>query len=206
MLIAFLQRILESNEVLAAVITALLLLIGWYLTPRGKITWGVSHQQNFLLPPAQPQQTSAESAQTPSNPPLPIRVFTQDVRVENTGRARIDAVEVILNYAPFHYEVWPTHQFQISATPGNRSHFVMTFANLAAKEWLVISLFSINQEIPLVTNVRWSGGVGKQVPIAPLRVWPKWVRATFWTFLLLGLFALAYFGVRLFQFVYSLTI
>jgi hypothetical protein len=36
---------------------------------------------------------------------------------QNTGRGLITNIEVVLNYPPQHYEIWPQREYQVETNP-----------------------------------------------------------------------------------------
>jgi hypothetical protein len=181
------DRVKSSDEVLAVVIAALLSLLSWIvlriLTPRARIAWGISHQHAFLLQNLQSQTI----------------VYTREIWIQNIGRARAEGLEVILNAAPNHFDVWPQRHFaQLTNPNGN---LIIKFDDLNRREHVTISMFQPMIQLPLVTNVRWSGGQGMQLPMAPQRVWPNWFIRVLFALLILGAFTILYVIVRLVQYV-----
>jgi hypothetical protein len=185
MIASFISRVWASDELLAVILAASISLVGWVLvrmfTLRGRVAWAVSHQHAFNLQNLTP----------------PTLVHTREMWVQNVGRARVDSVEVVLNFAPGYYDIWPQRQFSTQTTPNN--NFVLTFDNLNPREFFTISLFQITNQPPMTTNVRWSGGVGEQRQMAPQQVVSR-ARLNILGFLILmGFFAIFYFVVRLVQ-------
>jgi hypothetical protein len=47
--------------------------------------------------------------------------YTRDIAgyiwVQNTGRGLITNIEVVLNYPPQHYEIWPQREYQVETNP-----------------------------------------------------------------------------------------
>jgi hypothetical protein len=112
---SFIQRLQESNEVLAVVIAAglsiVIAVVGRFLSPRGRVKWAVTHEHTFLTHPTPPpppptQQPGTRVVPTVTPPPAqPLLVFTRTIWVQNVGRAPIEDVEIIFNYHPQHFEI-----------------------------------------------------------------------------------------------------
>jgi hypothetical protein len=50
---------------------------------------------------------------------------------------------------------------------------------------------------PLVTNIRWNGGVAREAPMAPQEVAPRWLRSSLVALMLSGVVFWVYVIVRL---------
>src|SRR4051794_25591160 len=134
------QRLAASDEVMAVLIAAglsvLIAVIGRLFSPRGRIAWAVWHQHVFLT--HHPQQG-------------PLLVHTRYIWVQNIGRASVEDVEVIFNFPPHHFEIWPQRQYESATNPGN--NLIVKFRNLSAREYFAIALLNVAADLPRVTNV-----------------------------------------------------
>jgi hypothetical protein len=99
-------------------------------------------------------------------------VYVKEIWVQNIGRAPAENVEVILAFAPNHFDIWPQRHFTNAANPNG--NFVIKVDNLNRNEHFAISMLQVGGETPLVTNVRWSGGVGQKRPMAPQQAFGAW--------------------------------
>jgi hypothetical protein len=178
----FVNRLAESNEVLAVVVAAVLSVIGWLIlliiSPRGKVAWGVSHQHAFFLQNNQP----------------PIMVYTKEIWVQNIGRAPVQHVEVILAATPTHFDIWPQRKFAHTTNPSG--NFVISVDDLNRREYFTISMLQVSSETPMVTNVRWSGGVGQLRPMSPQQAYSRWVIVLVRSLLAFAIFSIIYFLFR----------
>ena len=181
-LVQLFDRAIASNEVLAVVVAAVLSFIGWaalrIFTPRANVAWAFSHQHCFLLRDINP----------------PLLAYTKEIWVQNAGRVIAEDIEVILPAKPPHYDVWPQRHYAELQNPDGS--FVIKFDHLNRREAVAISIFQTANPPPEVVNVRWRGGVGTQLPMGPMRIWPRWYLRLLATFILMGVFAVFYFIVR----------
>jgi hypothetical protein len=177
----FLERLWESNEVLAVIVAAVLSVTGWIIVrlflPRGKIAWGVSHQHAFLL-----------------QKPQPGMVYTKQIWVQNIGRAPVQNIEMVFAAPPNHFDIWPQRHFTTAQNPNG--NLIVGVDNLNPREYFTISMLQVGIDTPLVTNVRWNGGVGRQRQMAPQQVLPRWVQVTILGVLAFGVFSILYFLIR----------
>jgi hypothetical protein len=180
----FVDRALASNEVLAVVVAAVLSFIGWVclriFTPRAKVAWAFSHQHCFLLRDLTPQ----------------LLAYTKEIWVQNTGRVLAEDVEVVLPGQPPHFDIWPQRHFTQLQNPDGG--FIIKFDHLNRREYVTISIFQTGSAFPNVVNVRWRGGVGREVPMGPMQIWPRWYLRILLILILIGVFAIFYFIVRVF--------
>lgn len=157
--------------------------MGWIalkiFTPRGRVAWGVSHQHAFYLQNLQP----------------PTLVYTKEIWIQNVGRAPVSDVEVIFAATPDHFDIWPQRNFTTTQNPNG--NLVIKVDSLNKREYFTISMLQTAVETPLVTNVRWTGGVGKQRAMAPQQVYPKSVLIAVQLVILFGVFSMLYFLLRI---------
>jgi hypothetical protein len=177
------ERAFASNEVLAVIVAAVLSLIGWIVlrifTPRANVAWAFSHQHCFLLQNINPS----------------LLAFTKEIWVQNIGRVLAEEVEVVLPARPPHFDIWPQRHYV--ELPNPDGSLVIKFDHLNRREAVTISIFQTGNAFPDAVNVRWLGGVGRQLPMGPMRIWPRWILRLFATLMLIGVFAVFYFIVRM---------
>lgn len=203
-----------SVEVVAAIIsvilTTLIGLVGRIIAPRGRLKWGVSHQFAFAFPvtpqrAGQNEQTekgggpgSEKQEVAPVEPaPRTMLVRTREIWFQNIGRAPVTGIEVVLNYPPQHYEIWPQREYDQAVNPAGR--LILKVRTLAFREQFTISMLDAQMDLPEVLNVRWDKGLGIQVPMGPQQIHPRWVLESVRLFLIFGGFSAIYWVVRLFQ-------
>ncbi|MDP2355214.1 MAG: hypothetical protein Q8M31_04035 [Beijerinckiaceae bacterium] len=184
-LTALFARLQTSDEVLAAVVSLILTGAGFLilrlLAGRPIILWGDTSESHFLLP-----QNQASS---------PLSVHTRTIWFQNTGRAPADEVEVSLNYAPQHVEVFPHVPFERLHREDGR--IILRFTRMNPKEYLMFNLFSALGPIPQITNVRFIGGNGKKVTYQPQRIFSRRVQVAVGVLILLGFATAVYLLIRL---------
>ncbi|ODR94222.1 hypothetical protein AUC69_03480 [Methyloceanibacter superfactus] len=181
------QQFLSSDEMVAAVIAVLLAalieIIQRFFAPRGRVRWAVAHEFAYEV-----RQTQGQA----------LLIRTRHIWIQNVGRAPVKNLEVVLNYRPEHYEVWPQRAYSEDTNPEKR--LVVNVASLAAREFFTIGMISATQELPAVMNVRSSDGMGRPVLMGPTQIQPRWVLEMLRFLLFLGAFSLIYWAVRIIQF------
>lgn len=186
---SWLIQILKSPEIVAVLLTALIAAITRYLQPAARVIWGISHGFTFLVPSQEKQ---------PQSYPL----STGSVFVRNAGRRTANDVEIVLNYRPQHFQIWPALGYETAETPEH--HFIIKLKNLGPGEFTTVELVSANHELPITLRVRSPLGEAKRVGIAPMRVMPVWFNRAAVLLFSLGLFTVTYFLIRLIGFLSGL--
>jgi len=194
-MVELLREFFTSNVGQSLAIAAIIAIATQILTARGRLAWAVSHQYHYQIPNPAGDAT------------IPVR--TQEILIQNVGRASIDNVEVTLNWRPQHFEVWSPRKYTEDQIANDR--IVLTFPALRGKEFFRISMLESRTgaqlpagvQLPDVLAVNWSGGEGRRVVMAPLRVYRKavyWIAAVL---LLVGATATVYgllrFGIHLYN-------
>lgn len=176
------QFMMNSPNLKSAIGTIVLAIFAEILrrvfTPKGRVVWAVSHQHHFILP-AQPQH---------------INVRIRDIWIQNIGRDVSKNMQVVINFPPQHYDIWPPMNFTQAELPDGR--LVVTLDSLAVREFVQISFFEsrANMELPDIVNVRSDDGVAKKIVMAPRQIFPQHINAIILIVLVAGLLSII-FGV-----------
>jgi hypothetical protein len=187
---------LFQKEIISLLFALLLAAIFHFFRARAKLVWGTPHGFTFVLP-ATSAPAAAPGGDGPQAPvPLPqnFNIHTGSIVVSNAGRDPATELEVTFNWRPDNYNIWPVRPYDTHTSPDNR--FTLKFANLAPKEWFQVEMISPS-ELPLILNVRCKECAGKQIGVRPMRVYPTWMVAMFWGFVLLGWAAIIYLAIKL---------
>jgi hypothetical protein len=152
-----------AAQIVAAGLTAVIALIGYWLQPRVKLRWGLSHgymhRVNIPAPTQPAQQDGPQTDQVGPPQPRVLFIHTASHLIVNAGRATATQVEVTFNYPPTSFEIWPQRQFQVTPNPNGR--FVVRFDTLSPKERLSLNVLTLDQDTPnLLSQVLRSNGKG----------------------------------------------
>ena len=158
----------------------------WVFRARAKLMWGLSHGFAFQIRPQAPPPT-ANDEQVPA--PAPFLVHSRSLLLVNQGRLPATNAEVVFNWRPENFEVWPARPFETASNPDGR--FTVRFSSVAPEERIQIELLNAH-DTPAVMNVRCSECVGVQIPIAPARQFQRWIIALVWTLIFFGTVAVVY--------------
>ena len=181
----WLYQMCQSPQIVAVFLTAAIAAVVRWLQPQAKVVWGASHGFVFNIT----QQ---------GNPPGPIsQVYTGTAFVQNVGKGTAENIEIVLNYRPQHFQVWPALNYTTALNAEN--HFIINIANLGPKEFTTIEMLSANIDNPATLRVRTTHGDAKHVNIAPTRIQPKSLLFGFGVLLLMGLFCILYFSIMIFR-------
>jgi hypothetical protein len=113
------------------------------------------------------------------------------------GRAAAKNVEVVFNWTPRGINICPHRNYATSINPEQR--FIVSFQNLAPKEFISIDLFAIGGKIPEVTSIRSLEGAAKQVRMRPQIYSPTWVNALILLLMFLGSITFIYLLITAIQ-------
>ena len=181
-LATFFQRLWESDEVIAVIVAD---------TP---VTGRRDFNPNFHAARQIGLGCFPSACVLPSAPTATDFGLHQGTLEQNVGRASVENIEVILASPPNHFDIWPQRNFTRTQNPNG--NLIITVDSLSRGEYFTLSMFNITLDTPPVTNVRWSGGVGQQRPMAPQQVLKPWQRRLGLALVLFGVFSLLYFLVR----------
>jgi hypothetical protein len=164
------------------------------LVPRGRVAWGISSNEHFIVPPLLPDRPQA------------INVLTRQIFIQNVGRAIAEDVQITINFHPQHWHVFPPIAIVI---PNDQDRFLrLQVPMLNRREHFVISMFSANQiapspvQLPVVNAVRWKGGVAKEVLIVPRQKLSGRLERILVIFMYFGVICATYLIIRLALFIF----
>ena len=168
--------VLDSGFWQAIILALVTALITRAFAVRGKLVWSVSHQHVYVMP------------RLDDHGSFPVQ--TQQIWFRNSGRQSIEALEIVLNWRPQHFEIWTPRQFEAASLPDGR--LVISLPYLSGQEGFTLSMIDTFRDLSIVLNVRWKGGIGTNIPMAPQRIWPMWFNRLAALILLAGLTAILY--------------
>lgn len=176
--------IVDNKEILAVFITfgltGFTALLGQIFSAKPNVKWAVM-ENSHLLPR--------------DNDGRPFSVFTQKLWFRNVGRKVAENVEIVLNFKPQHFEVFPHLEWDTRENPDGR--LIIKIERLNPRELLFVSMLNSNVDLPSVTNVRWNGGQGKQIEVWVTQKFPHWINLSALLLMLLGGATMVYVIVRL---------
>lgn len=210
--LGWLYDLWQIPSIKAAVVTIvlglLLDMVRRLIVPRGRVAWGISHDEFFILPIQQhaPQQPDAQQPEQPTLPlPLPpppqLNVRIRQIFIQNVGRAVAEDVEITINFLPQHWHVFPPI---LQVIPNAQDRFLRFQTKMLNKrEHFIISMFEArNAVLPDVLAVRWKGGVAKQVPIVPQQKLPTSFERSLVAMMFFGFISALYLTIRLAIFIF----
>lgn len=194
---------LKSPEIVAVLLTALIAFLIGRLR-KGRLKWAVAHQHAFWLraqPQDAPQVPLEQPAQLPAQqdaaPVQDLLIRTRQLWIQNTGRSAVRDVEVVLNYAPQHYELWPQRAYD--SVPNRDGRLVIKVESLGPKEFFTLAMLDARMDLPEVMNLRSSDGTASQVAMAPQQIFSRTLIGFLWLLVFLGVFAAFYWSILLLQ-------
>ena len=147
-----------------------------WLQPKSRIAWATQHTMTYFA-------KSGEDA---------VKIQTTTLWIKNTGRGIAENVELILNFRPQHFQIWPVIAYSEEDNPDGR--FIIRFNHLGRLEVVSVHLLAANGDNPEALNVRWKDGVGREIILEPAVSYELWVKIVVSLLLLMGLFSTFYFA------------
>jgi hypothetical protein len=137
-------------------------LIGYWLQPRVKLRYGVSHgyAHRVLVPAPQPPNRRRQARPQQQV----VSINTASHLIMNDGRATATQVEVTFNYTPTSFEVWPQRQYTLATNPNGR--FIVRFDSLSPKERFSANLLMTEADTPNLLSVRCFEAMGQEINFA----------------------------------------
>lgn len=155
----------------------------YLMRARVALRWSRTHYFSFLI-----KKDVDETLPT-------LLVNTSSIFIANFGKAPATEIEIVFNYEPANYNIWPVRPFDTHRSPDGR--YSLKFANLAPKESFQVELLSAIHQLPAVTTVRSKECVGKEVNTRPTQVFHKSVNVAIVALLLLGVASVVYVFIRI---------
>lgn len=118
--------------------------------------------------------------------------------VKNVGREPATKVEVVLNWRPQYFNLWPSRHHQTHQQEDGR--FYIIFESLSPGETIGLELLSVNQDLPAVINIRSDQSIAQFVDMEPTEVFRPLIVNTVRILLILGFSAAIYLSIVLMQF------
>ncbi len=174
--VSFLMEITSSPFWQALFITVVGLLGTNLFLKNGRLVWAPVHSHFYAIPNAEPGATGQ---------PVHVAQFS----FQNPGNAPVEDVEIVLNWKPYHYEIWEVRQVAENELPNGR--ISLKVGDMAPKEDFMLSLFDV-KHLPEIITVRSKTAVARQWNMAPMRVFPKPVLYLVAALIIAGFFIVVY--------------
>lgn len=181
------------------IVSALLPLISWLMQrkwrAKNKLVWAVAHQFTYLLPERNASPPSGAAIANPaaaqktfatSDSGRLFNVHTQAIVIQNDGTDPVTAVEIVFNWAPQNWNLWPPRQFEVRENDKDRRYSII-FDSLSSGEYVSIQQLVAEGNLPEVLNVRSKEQVGRLVRIRPTKVVPLGVQKFMQTMFFMGI-------------------
>lgn len=181
-MIELIVNLLSNNLFQSIFILIITIFITKLATSKGVLIYGVPYQHYYSMP-----RLDADGK---------FPVITQQIWFENSGGATLEAVEVIFNWRPQHFEVWDPRSFSERFSADGK--LVLEFPYLAARDSFRLSMIeTFRQELPMVAAVRHKTGSGKLVVMQPRRILTIWLERLMISLLAIGVSAVLYLVLQL---------
>jgi len=180
-----------ARTIVVAVVIELILRA---LRPRSRVVYWSPHRFEFNFPLPQPLG---------ANPPHTAAVTTYAITVQNSGKQRAEAIQVVHNSQPGLYGMWPARQHVAGMrTSGPNQIHVIEVSELAPNEFFVLEFISASPP-PQFLYVRSRDGYAQHAPVTLQWVVPPWVNRIKFLIYYVGLVFSAYWVVKALEFAWS---
>ncbi len=178
---SFLQT--YSREIVSLCVPLVATLVANAFRARAKLIWS-EHISRVMI--------SEELVHVEVGPPAKrtLVIRTSSLFVQNLGRDASTEIEIVFNWKPLHFNLWPQRLFEQQINPDNR--FIVKLPNLAPKEFVGLDLLTVNSEMPLLIQVRSLQGIAKRIETMQQPVHPKWKLVTAGYLMFMGAVATIY--------------
>ncbi|MBG0667486.1 hypothetical protein I4P15_03260 [Enterobacter roggenkampii] len=124
-------------------------------------------------------------------------VHTKSVFLQNIGKESASRLEIVFNYRPMYFNVWPVRHYQEFNEGDGR--YIIIFENLAPKDFMRIEVLSINHDLPAILSVKAKECVAKEVAFYPQMVINQYLKRFLMFLMMLGMAAFVYILIIVLQ-------
>ena len=134
-----------SKEIAAVLLSIFGTVFTRAIQPKAKLFHSIRHAFTYIVPEPLRDTTGniVQQAQT---------VNVQSFSVANVGKSTAKRVEIVFNWRPAYFNVWPLRHFEELEHPDGR--FSVVLDSLAPKETFGMELLAVNKALPIICNVR----------------------------------------------------
>jgi hypothetical protein len=117
------------------------------LAPRSRVVYWLSHNFQFTLDGG--------------------RITTHAITVQNTGKKRAEAIQVVHASEPYIYQMWPPRIHTEGMQPsGATDVHVIELPGLAPGEWFTLEFLSLGEQPAPFQYIRSKDGYAQHAPVA----------------------------------------
>ena len=181
----------HSKEITSLLVPLVAAIVAIVFRARAKLIWSV-HSAKSLL--------TEEFLRVEIGPPSRklVNVHTAALFFQNMGREAATDIEIVFNWQPQIFQIWPTRQYDTATNPDGR--FIVKLPNLAPKEFLGIDLLSVRTELPALIQCRSLQGAAKKIETTPQEVHPRWKLSLVAYLMFMGFVSTIYLIISVIQF------
>ncbi|WP_213740937.1 hypothetical protein [Bradyrhizobium sp. dw_411] len=160
------------REIVSVVVPFIAWMLTRYFSSRPRLVRSTRHAFTYLI--NEPLHDAAGNLINPSQ-----LVNVASLHIVNAGSLAAKNVEIVFNWQPQYFNVWPSRHYETKTAPDRR--FSIIFANLPPKDVIGFELLSINAPLPEMVTVTSEQVTGTSRTLALQPVYPRWVHVSvFW--------------------------
>ena len=183
-----------SKEIAALAVSIVGALFARMIQPKAKLIHSERHRYHYVL--QEPLRHAKGDVLRPTQS-VTVRSFS----VSNTGKSTATNVELVFNWKPAYFNVWPLRHYTTRDHPDGR--FSLVLESLAPKEVFGMELLSVNIELPNLCNVRSEQTESVEKPMMLQIIYPRWVPVIAGWLMFAGLVTSIYLLLALLQWALS---
>jgi len=126
-----------------------------------------------------------------------LNIATNSVTVQNLGRKAAENIEIIYQYKPDSYKIWPERIAE--AKTNDDGTFIILLKSLGRKEYFSIESLHYQGLHPEIVNARTKEGPIKTVKFNSQRAQPQWKAWTGRVIFLIGIGTIGYWTLQLLE-------
>src|SRR5437016_4988439 len=166
-----------ASDIARIVVVVIIGLILRELAPRSRVVYWLSHNFQFTVGGG--------------------NITTHAITVQNTGRKRAEAIQVVHASQPHLYQMWPARVHTGAMQPsGNTNVHVIEVAELGPGEWFTLEFLSAGVPPAQFLHIRSKDGYAQPVSVALHWAVPVWQNRLNTLFNLAGFGFLAYWVLK----------
>lgn len=176
---------------MAYIITFVLTIVGsiivyFAVNPKSRIIWSSPYNRFFT-----PRLVTPDGEKDPVE--VPFNFYVRQYWLKNFGRGSAERVELIFNFKPEYYFIWPASPYEEIEHPDKR--FTVRISTVGKKEEITCDVLGRN-ELPILLRVRTEKGDCLEHPLILQLVPAKWIMVILYSLLFIGSFVIILGAVK----------
>lgn len=148
---------LYAKEIVALCVPILTFTLNNLFKRKTKLQYAVPHTFSFWI---QEPLMDGEKVISPTQ-----TANTRSHLIRNAGKETATNVEIIFNWKPQFFNLWPLRRYSEQLQSDNR--YILVFDSLSPGEMVNVELLSVNRDLPHLVHVRCDQAIGQEIHMIP---------------------------------------